>query len=209
MAQGIVASMSHPGGNATGFARFEASIGGKWLGLLKSVSPGLSRVAAMFHPDEGLQVKLYVQAIEDAAPSFGVRVVTLPVRSVADIEQAMARFADVPNGGLILPTGTFTRVHQTLIVDLASRFRLPSISPIPGFAGAGGLMEYGIGTANIVSEFDKAAGYVDRILKGAKPGDLPVQGSDRYQFLISIRTAKRLAIEIPSGILAIADAVIE
>ena len=208
IAQGFVASLTQPGGNVTGFSAYEFSIGGKWLGLLKEVVPSLERAAVMFNPEEAPQSKFFVQAAEEAGRSRGVQVTTLPVLTVPDIESSLASFGRQPNGGLILPTGVFTSSRFSLIVDAAARYRLPSIAAQSPFAMAGGLMEYGT-SVDLAGQFRQAAGYVDRILKGAKPGDLPVQGRTRYAFVINLKTAKALGLEIPSGVFAIADQVIE
>ena len=207
LAQGFVASVRRPGGNLTGFYNFEFSVGGKWLDLLKQSTPGLTRAAVMFNPDTSPQSHQYMRAIEDAAQTLGVMATAMPVRAVADIEPALASFSRQPNSGLILTTDSFTRLHQMLIADLALRYRLPSISYADEFAGQGGLMNYS--TPDVVGQFRQAAGYVDRILKGEKPGDLPVQGADRYKFIINLKTARALGLTIPPGILAIADAVLE
>jgi putative ABC transport system substrate-binding protein len=205
--QGFVRNLRQPGGNLTGFSAYEFSIGGKWLGLLKEVAPGLARVAIMFHPEEAPQTKFFVQAIETAAPSLGVQVITAPVRDIAEIEPTLARFASQPNGGLILPTSIFIQSRYSLIAEMAGRYRLPSIAAVSGFAKDGGLMDYGA-QIDLAGQYRQAAVYVDRILKGAKPGDLPVQGRDKYTFVINIKTAK-LGLTVPPGLSAIADEVIE
>jgi putative ABC transport system substrate-binding protein len=208
VAQGFVASMTRPGGNLTGFSSYEFSIGGKWLGLLKDVAPSLEHVAIMYHPDEAPQSRFFVQAVEAASRSRGVEATTLPVLTAADIETSLADFTRQPNGGLILPTSAFTFSRFSLIADAANRHRMPSIAAQSDFARAGGLMEYG-NTIDLAGDFRQAAGYVDRILRGAKPGDLPIQGRNRYRFVINLRTAKALGLEIPSGVFSIADEVIE
>jgi putative ABC transport system substrate-binding protein len=200
--------MTRPGGNVTGFSAYEFSIGGKWLGLLKEVVPGLERVAIMFNPEESPQSKFFVQAVEVAARSRVVQVTTLPVLAVADIESALASFARQPNGGLILPTSGFTYSHYSLIGDAAARYRVPSIAAQSPFAMVGGLMEYG-SILDLTGQFRQAAGYIDRILKGTKPGDLPIQGRTRYKFVINLKTAKTLRLDVPPGVLAIADEIIE
>jgi putative tryptophan/tyrosine transport system substrate-binding protein len=162
----------------------------------------------MFNPDTSAQSKFYMQAIEAAAPSLGVQVIATPVRSAGDIEVALESFARLPNGGLMLTTDSFTGLHYPLIADLARRFRLPSIGQTRNFAKDGGLMFYG-NENDLIGQWRQAAGYVDRILKGAKPGDLPVQEADRYAFILNLKTAKALNLEIPPGVLALADAVIE
>jgi putative tryptophan/tyrosine transport system substrate-binding protein len=208
VAQGFVATMRQPGGNLTGFSAYEFSIGGKWVGLLKEVAPSLSLVAVLFNPDEAPQTKFFMQAIEATASSLGVQAIAMPVRDDADIEPALARFGGQPNGGLILPTGIFMQSHYLLIADMASRYRLPSIAAVSGFAKDGGLMEYGA-QGDLVAQYRQEAYYVDRILKGAKPGDLPVQGRDKFRFAINLKTAKALGLTIPETLLATADEVIQ
>jgi putative ABC transport system substrate-binding protein len=206
--QGFVASVTHPGGNLTGFSSYEFSIGGKWFDLLKEAAPGLARVAVMFNPDTSPQSKFFMQAIEAAASSFGVQAVAVPVNTTADIAPALETFARQPNGGLMLPTDTFMNLRQKQIVDLVLRHRLPSISANPDFPKDGGLMYYG-NSINLVASYRQAATYVDRILKGAKPGDLPVQQPDKYTLTINLKTAKALGLSLPPGLLAIVDEVIE
>ena len=208
VAQGFVTSVRQPGGDITGFSSYEFAIGGKWLDLVKQVAPSLSRVAVMFHPEESPQSKFFMQAVEAAAPSFGVEVIGMPVRAIAEIEPALERFARRANGGLILPTGGFTQLNYKLIADLAVHNRLTSISSQSGYAKQGGLMDYDA-TINWVSQFRQASIYVDRILRGAKPGDLPIQQPEKYTLAINLQTAKALGLTLPSGLLASADEVIE
>src|SRR5215813_11468163 len=174
IAQGFVASLTKPGANLTGFSAYEFSTGGKWLDLLKEIAPGLTRVAVLFNPDTSPQSKFFMRAVEAAASSHGVRASAVAVGSAADIEPAITKFAREPNGGLILPTDTFIRLHRKLVVELAERHRLPTISWDPEFPRAGGLMCYSV-TVTTLEQYRQAAGYVDRILKGAKAGDLPIQ----------------------------------
>jgi putative tryptophan/tyrosine transport system substrate-binding protein len=199
--------LRRPGGNLTGFSQYEFSMGGKWLDLLKQVVHDLARVGVMSNPDTSPQSKFFMRAIEAAAPPLRVRAIAMPVRAIADIEPALASFARQPNGGLMLPTDSFTRLHQMLIADLASRYRLPSVAWHSSFAKDGGLMEYGT-SIDAVGQFAQAATYVDRILKGSKPGDLPVQGADKYRLVINLKTAKALGLTIPETLLATADEVI-
>jgi putative ABC transport system substrate-binding protein len=204
--QGIVHSLTHPGGNVTGFSNLESSIAGKWLDLLKEVAPNLSQVAVMFHPDEAPQSKFYLQAIEGAGRSLGVKATALPVRLTADIEPAFENFVRAPNGGLILLPGAFTRLHLPLIAGLAARHRLPSIGNPEEFAKSGSLMSYG---GNVNDEFRGAAGYVSRILRGEKPADLPVQLDATFRLIINLKTAKAIGLDVPPSLLARADEVIE
>ena len=162
----------------------------------------------MFNPDEAPQTKFFMQAIEAMAPSLGVQAIAMLVRDTAEIEPALARFGGQPNGGLILPTGLFVQSNYLLIAEMASRYRLPSIAAQVGFAKEGGLMEYGASN-EWIGEFRRAASYVDRILKGANPGDLPVQGRVKYTFVINLKTAKALGLTIPETLLATADEVIQ
>jgi putative ABC transport system substrate-binding protein len=208
VAQGFVASVRQPGGNITGFNRYEFSIGGKWLGLLKEAAPGLARVAVMFNPDTSPQSKFFVQAIETAAASLGVQAIAAPVRASADIEPALESFGRQPNGGLILTSDTFTTLRGSLIANLAGRYRLPSIAAGASFVKYGGLMYYGT-DIDLADEYRQAATYVDRILKGSKPGDLPVQAPDKYTFAINLKTAKALGLTVPQTLLVTADEVIE
>jgi putative ABC transport system substrate-binding protein len=206
--QGFVANVANPGGNLTGFSAFEFSIGGKWLDLLKEIAPGLQRVGVMFNPDTSPQSKFFVRSVEAAAPSLHMQSIVLPVRATADIEPAFESFARAPNSGLILTSDAFTAMRQKLIVDLASHYRLPSISSNSSFPKDGGLMHYGI-DVNTLDKFRQAAGYVDRILKGAKAGDLPVQQSDKYTLIINLKTAKTLGLTIPLPLIGRADEMIE
>jgi putative ABC transport system substrate-binding protein len=208
VAQGFVANVTRPGGNLTGFGMFEFSVGGKWVDLLKEIAPRLARVGVMFNPDTSPQSKFFMRSIEAAAPSLGVQAMPILVRATSDIEPAIESFARVPNGGLILPTDSFIRLRQTLIVELAGRHRLPAVSADEDFAKNGGLMYYGA-TINLLDQFRQAAGYVDRILKGTKPGDLPVQRADKYTLAINLKTAKALGLTVPLPLIGLADEVIE
>ena len=208
VAQGFVANVTRPGGNLTGFSAYEFSIGNKWLDLLKEIAPGLARVGVMFNPDTSPQSKFFMRSIEAAAPSLGVQASAIPVRATADIEPAFKRFAHAPNGGLILPTDSFTNLRIELIADLTARHRLPSISAYDRFPKVGGLMYYGL-EINSLDQFQQAAGYVDRILKGAKPGDLPIQRADKYKLVINLKVAKALGLTVPLPLVGLADEVIE
>jgi putative tryptophan/tyrosine transport system substrate-binding protein len=208
VAQGFVASVAKPGGNLTGFSMYEYSIGGKWVDLLKAAAPDLARVAVMFNPETSPQSKFFMRSVETAAPSLGVQAINIPVRSTADIEAGVISFANQPNGGLILPTDSFIRLRQKLIADLAARHRLPAISGGGDFAHDGGLMYYSA-TNNLPDQMRQAAGYIDRILKGAKPGDLPIQRADKFNLIINLRTAKALGLTLPIDLLGLANEVIE
>ena len=208
VAQGFVASLPKPGGNLTGFSGTEFSVGGKWLDLLKEIAPGLARVAIMFNPDTAPQAKFFMHSIEAAASSLRVQPVVVPVRATADIEPAFESFARAPSGGLILTSDPFTYLRQQLIAELATRHRLPAISWVPDFPKNGGLMSYGA-TINFPDQFRQAAGYVDRILKGTKPADLPVQRPDKYMLILNLKTANALGLTVPLPLLGRADEVIE
>jgi putative tryptophan/tyrosine transport system substrate-binding protein len=168
----------------------------------------LARVAVMFNPDTSPQSKFFMRSVEAAAPSLGVQAIAVSVRATADIEPAVESFARQPNGGLILPTDTFIRLRGKLIADLAARHRLPAISAEGDFAKDGGLMYYSA-AVNVPDQMRQAASYVDRILKGAKPGDLPIQRADKYTLIINLKTAKALGLTIPLDLLGLADEVIE
>jgi putative ABC transport system substrate-binding protein len=209
VAQGFVANMTKPGGNITGFAANEFTVGGKWLDLLKEAAPSLARVAVMFNPETSPQSAFYVPAVEASARTLGVQVTAVPVRATADITSALEGFARQPNGGLILPTDTFTRLREKLIADLAISHRLPLISANEEYAAQGQLMYYGISEGGLLDQFRQAAGYIDRILKGAKPGDLPVQFPTKFQLVINLKTAKALGLTVPLTLQYAADEVIE
>src|SRR5262245_9880044 len=202
---GFVQSMARPGGNATGFIPFEYGIGGKWLELLKQVAPGVRRVAVLHNP---IVVSRSGQlgAIEAVAPSFRVELSAFSVRDPGEIEWAVTRFAQAPNGGLIVVGAPSLESHHELIVALAAQHRLPAVYPYRSYVAAGGLMSYG---TDLVAQFRRAAGYVDRILKGGKPADLPVQAPTKYETVINLKAAKALGLTVPETLLARADEVIE
>jgi putative ABC transport system substrate-binding protein len=202
---GFVQSMARPGGNATGFIPFEYGIGGKWLELLKQVAPGVRRVAVLHNP---IVVSRSGQlgAIEAVAPSFRVELSAFSVRDPGEIEWAVTRFAQAPNGGLIVVGAPSLESHHELIVALAAQHRLPAVYPYRSYVAAGGLMSYG---TDLVAQFRRAAGYVDRILKGEKPADLPVQAPAKYELAMNLKTAKALGLDMPAKLLGRADEVIE
>jgi len=208
VAQGFVASVRQPGGNLTGFSLLEFSHGAKWLDLLKQTAPGLKRVEVMFNPDTAPYAKFFMPVIETAARSLGVQAIATPIRAAAHIEPALAEFASAPNGGLIVLNDSFTRLHYSPIVAAAQRYRLPSIAGRSGFAKGGGLMEYGA-DINLADQYREAATYVDRILKGLKPSDLPVQAPTKYRFVINLKTAKAVGLTVPETLMAVADEVIQ
>jgi putative tryptophan/tyrosine transport system substrate-binding protein len=206
VAQGFLADLAHPGGNITGFGLYEFSIGAKWVDLLKQVSPTLARVGLMFNPASSPQYKFFLASIEAAAPSLAVEVLPLPVQSAPEIELAMAKLADRPNSGLVVGTDNFITASRQQVAALAIKHRLPSIFAAPQLVEAGGLMSYG---QDGVESYRGAAIYVDRILKGAKPGDLPVQLANKFKLRINLKTVQALGVELPMGVMLTADEVIE
>ena len=204
--QGIVQSLAHPGGNITGFAYMEPTIGPKWVELLREIAPHVSRIAFMFNLDANPQSRLFYQSIEAAAPKFAVQAVMVPVRVRGDVEQAIPAMAHEPGGGLIIAADAFNHTNRKLIIELAASHRLPAIYGIFSTAAEGGLIYYGV---DVVDQFQRAAGYVDRILHGAKPADLPVQLPTKFSLTINGKTAKVLGLTVPDKLLVAADEVIE
>ena len=202
---GFVSSLSRPGGNATGFTNFEYGISGKWLELLKELRPGLKRVAVIRDPTTAVALGQF-GAMQGVAPSFGVEVTPLNLANAGEIEQAIAAFAQPGNGGLVILGGPSILAHRDLVIALAVQHRLPAVYPNRFFAAAGGLISYG---NDFLDQYRRAAGYVDRILKGEKPADLPVQAPTKYELVINLKTAKALGLEVPATLLARADEVIE
>jgi putative ABC transport system substrate-binding protein len=202
---GRVASLAQPGGNATGFTNIEFSIGGKWLQLLKELAPRVTRAAVIRDPAAVGGVG-QVGAMQAVAPSLGVELRPLGVRNAAEIEQSISQFAREPNSGLIVPASALAGAHRELIITTVARNRLPTVYPNRGYAVLGGLVSYG---AVITDQFWLAAGYVDRILRGEKPADLPVQAPTKYELAINLKTANALGLTVPPTLLAIADEIIE
>jgi putative ABC transport system substrate-binding protein len=203
---GFAASIPRPGGNATGFTNIPFTISTKWLELLKEIAPRIVRVAFLFNPATAPYAQGYLDPLKAAAPSIGVEVVASPVHDTSDIETVIAAFGRGPGGGLIVLPSTFLGVHRDLIIALAARHRLPAVYSLDLFCASGGLICY----ANVaVDAFRQAAAYVDRILRGAKPADLPVQAPVKFELVINLKTAKALGLEVPPGLLARADEVIE
>jgi putative ABC transport system substrate-binding protein len=202
---GFVASLARPGGNATGFTIFEFGISAKWLELLKQVAPAVTRVAVIRDPFiyEGMGQFGALQAV---APSFGVEVNPINVRDASEIEHAVSAFARASNGGLIVTGSALAVVHRDLIIAHAARHRLPAVYPVRFFATGGGLISYG---PDSIDPYRRAAGYVDRILKGEKPADLPVQAPTKYELVVNLKTANTLGLNVPPTLLARADEVIE
>ena len=202
---GFIDSLARPGGNATGFTAFEYGLSGKWLELLKEIAPRVTRAAVIRDPAITAGIGQFA-AIQSVAPSIGVEVSPINVRDAGEIERAITAFARAPNGGLILTGSALALVHRDLIVTLAARYKLPAVywtrTPVTG----GGLVSYGV---DIVDQYRQAAGYVDRILKGEKPADMPVQAPTKYELVINLKTAKALGLTVPPSVLSRADEVIE
>jgi putative ABC transport system substrate-binding protein len=202
---GFVSSIARPGGNITGFENFQPETGSKWLGLLKEAAPAVTRVATLLQPENSSLAALG-RAIEAAAPALGVQATALGVHDAAEIERGIAAFAQQPNGGLIVLANPVTIRNRDLIIVLAARYRLPALYMFRYFATSGGLIAYG---PEQLEQWRNAAGYVDRILKGEKPGDLPVQAPTKYELVINLKTAKAIGLNLPAPLLARADEVIE
>ena len=202
---GFVAGLARPGGNMTGFQSFEPAMGGKWLGLLREAAPNLSRVAVLYGSDSAPSVAT-LRGTEAAAPSFGVTVTAVDVHDGGEIEGAIANFANQPDGGMIVVPIPSTVANRASIIRLAARHRLPAIYPFRYFATEGGLMSYG---ADQIDQWRGAATYVDRILRGEKPGELPVQAPTKYELVVNLKTAKALGLNIPPAFPLRADEVIE
>ena len=204
--QGFVQSLARPGGNITGFTAFEFSIGARWLDLLNQLVPGLTRVFVMFNPETSLQSTFFMRSIEAAAPAFGMQAMAAPVHEPADIQPVIESLARASHGGLIVPPDTLTRLRRDLIAGLTIRYRVPAITQSEDWVRSGALMSYGL---DGLAPFRGAASYVDRILKGEKPADLPVQNPTKYELGINLKTAKALGLTVPNTLLATADEVIE
>jgi putative tryptophan/tyrosine transport system substrate-binding protein len=204
---GFVASLARPGANITGFLLFEASITGKWLAMLKEIAPNLARAAFVINLKTAPYYEFYLGPAQAAASSLGIELVLTPIENVpSDIERALDAFASVPHGGLLLPPDTNTNVHLDVIIALAARHRLPAVYSDRLFVTAGGLICYGTDRGD---QFRTAASYVERILRGAKPADLPVQVPTRYETVVNLKTAKALGLTLPPALLVAADEVIE
>jgi putative ABC transport system substrate-binding protein len=202
---GLVASLAQPGGNATGFTVFEYGLSGKWLELLKQIAPRVTRVAVLRDSATAAGIG-QLATIQALAPSIGVESRPLDMRDAGEIERSLNAFAGEPNGGLIVPFSGLALFHRELIISLAARHRLPAVYAHRLFVAGGGLISYG---TDAVDQYRRAAGYVDRILKGEKPADLPVQNPTKYELLINLKTAKAIGLEVPATLLARADEVIE
>ena len=202
---GFVETLARPGGNVTGFMTAEYSIGGKWLELLKEIAPSLTRVAVLRDSTQGSGTSQFA-VIQAVAPSLRLEINPINTRSVGEIERALAAFARATNGGLIVATGGLAAVDRGLIVTLAAQHKLPAVYFERSFAVAGGLISYG---ADYIDQYRRTAAYVDRILNGEKPADLPVQAPTKYELVINLKTAKELGLAVPPSVLARADEVIE
>ena len=203
---GFAPSLAHPGGNITGFTYLEPTTGGKWVGLLKEVAPHTAHVAVLFNPATTPPLKFYMPSIQAAASSLAVEAVTAPVHAKDEIEGVIAAQARNPGGGLLVMPDVFNDANRELIIALAARYGVPAIYPRPVFAESGGLVAYG---ADLTEQFRQAAAYIDRILRGANPGDLPIQQPTKFDLVINLKTAKALGLDIPFLMQQTADEVIE
>jgi putative ABC transport system substrate-binding protein len=203
---GFVASFARPGGNATGLTNIEPTMAGKWLELLREITPGVNRAAILFNPATATYAKYYLNAFKAAAGSFGVEAVIASVRDSSELESVISAHAREPNGGLVVMTDSFTSSHGAEITSLAARYRLPAIYPFRFFAELGGLLCYG---NDLLDSFRRAADYADRILKGAQPSELPVQAPIKFELVINMKTAKTLGIDVPLHLQQRANEVIE
>jgi putative tryptophan/tyrosine transport system substrate-binding protein len=202
---GYVDTLARPGGNATGFIQFDYTLAGKWLELLKQIAPNVTRAAVLRDAAVAAGVGQFA-VIQSVAPSVGMQVSAINLHDAGEIERAITRFAGSPNGGLIVTTSSFSAVHHDLIIALAARHKLPAVYYRSYFVTLGGLISYGY---DIFQQFRGAAGYVDRILRGEKPADLPVQAPTKYELAINLKTAKALGLDVAQSLLARADEVIE
>ena len=206
LGEGFVQSLPRPGGNITGFINFEPTMVGKWVDLLKDIAPRLTRVVLMFNPETAPHAENYLQPFESAATKFGMTPVVSRIRREAEIEEVISRLGREPNVGLIAMADSFLTVHRKTTVEIAMRHKVPLMYFFSNVPREGGLISYGVDVTDI---FRRAAGYIDRILKGEKPADLPVQGPTKYELVINLRTAKALGLTVPPTLLASADEVIE
>jgi putative ABC transport system substrate-binding protein len=203
---GFATSFAHPGGNITGFTFVDSTMGSKWLELLKEIAPGTGRAALLFNPATAPQFKFFMPSIQEAALSHAVETIAAPVHAQDEIEGVIAAQARNPGGALIVMPDVFTDTNRQLIIALTARYSVPAIYPRPVFAQSGGLIAYGV---DLVEQFRQAAGYIDRILKGEKPGDLPIQQPTKFQLVINLKTAKALGLTVPLIMQMTADEVIE
>ena len=206
IASGFVTSLARPGGNVTGFALYEPAMGGKWLELLKQVAPGVTRVALLYNPATSVPIKFYMASIQAAASAFAVQTSAAPVHSKDEIEDVIAAHASNPGAGLIVMPDLFNTVNRERIITLAARYRVPAIYFFRSFADSGGLLSYG---GDFAEQYPQAAGYIDRILKGEKPADLPIQMPTKVALVINLKTANALGLDVPLQVQQRADEVIE
>ena len=206
LGQGLVASLSRPGGNMTGFSVFEFSLGTKWVEVLKQIAPGTRRVTAMFNPETAPYYGMYLRSIETATSAIGVELIAVEVHSENDINNVIRKVGGESDGGLFVLPDSHNVVHRKRIIELAAEYRLPAIYYFRYFASDGGLISYGPDEMDL---FVRTASYVDRILKGASPSDLPVQQPTKFELVINLKTAKALGLGVPDRLLALADQVIE
>jgi putative ABC transport system substrate-binding protein len=204
--QGFVSSLAHPGGNITGFTFIDFQMVGKWLEMLKEAAPGVARAALMFNPDAVPHYYVYLRSFEAEPRSIAVEVTAAPVRDIAEVQEAVAKLGRNPRSGLIVAPDAFTLVHYPLLIRLAQQHRLPAVYAWRTSVAQGALMSYGPDPYDM---FRRSASYVDRVLKGAKPGDLPVQQPTKFGLAINLKTARALGLQIPDKLLALADEVIE
>ena len=204
--QGLVSSLAHPGGNITGFMLIDFQMVGKWLEMLKEAAPGVARAVLVFNPDTAPHYYVYLRSFEAVPRSIAVEVTAAPVRDTAEVEKVLAKLGRDPGSGLIVPADAFTVVHHQLFIRLAQQYRLPAIYAFRTYVALGALMSYGPDPYDL---FRRSASYVDRVLKGEKPADLPVQQPTKFELAINLKTAKALGIDVPPTLLARADEVIE
>ena len=206
VATGVVQSLAHPGGNATGFTAYDYDIVGKWLQILKEIAPGITECSALLNPDTALADSGFLQPFTAAGHALAVKTKLAPVRGDKDIQAAIGDIGKQPHGGLIVLPDTFLTIRRDQIVALANRYRIPTIYPLSFFPRAGGLVSYGVDTIDL---FRQAASYVDRIFRGQKPGDMPIQNPTKFELVVNLKTAKALGLAIPQSILLQASEVIE
>jgi len=206
VAQGFVASMARPGGNVTGFTNIEPSLGGKWLEVLKEIAPQVAQVALLLNLETAPYTPLFLRSIEAAAPSFAIKPIASPAQNAAEIAQSIEAFAGAPGRGLVVMPGPFPARHRDLIIATAAKHRLPAVYEYRYFVTGGGLISYG---ADAVDLYRRAAAYIDRILRGEKSGDLPVQAPTKFELAVNLKTAKALGLTVPPTLIVRADEVIE
>jgi putative tryptophan/tyrosine transport system substrate-binding protein len=206
VSQGFVKSLARPGGNATGFAAYEESLGGKWIETLKELWPGLGKAAVLYEPTTAPYMPGILSSIVAAGSAFGIQIEDVQIRNIDELDRALVWLGQQPNTGVIVPPASFTNTHSVLLVALAAKYRIPTIYAFRNYIAAGGLISYGVDGNDL---WTKAAGYVGRILLGAKPSDLPVQAPTKFELTINLNTAKALGLDVPPTLLARADEVIE